>query len=99
MNRASFVALSFIAIFLVHLTHAYPVSAGPEWTAFYNGPGNDSDQSYDLTIDGSGNVYVTGRSKGDGTGSDYLKYVEAPREWPLRPGQLWALYTEALFSE
>lgn len=34
-----------------------------------------------------------------GTGSDILKHVEDPREWPLRAGQLWALNTETLFIE
>jgi uncharacterized delta-60 repeat protein len=32
------------------------------WTAQYNGNANESDRSYDLTTDASGNIYVTGKT-------------------------------------
>ncbi|MGB2804481.1 MAG: SBBP repeat-containing protein, partial [Candidatus Zixiibacteriota bacterium] len=42
----------------------------------YNGPLSYDDQAYAMTIDDSGNVYVTGRSFGSGTTWDYatIKY-------------------------
>ena len=57
-----------------------------QWAARYDGPGHDFDQANAIAIDGSGNVYVTGRSYGSGTGlSDCatIKYVQAtPRVTP-----------------
>ncbi len=35
-----------------------------QWKSFYNGPDNDIDQALSLAIDGTGNVYVTGKSDG-----------------------------------
>lgn len=52
-------------------------SAGTElWDARYNGPGNEIDGAWDIDVDLSGNFYVTGSSKGNGTGRDFatIKY-------------------------
>jgi uncharacterized delta-60 repeat protein len=47
-----------------------------QWVAHYNGPGNSYDVAIVLTVDNSGNVYVTGYSYGSGTNYDYatIKY-------------------------
>ena len=47
-----------------------------EWIATYNGPGNHEDRPFAMTIDDSGNVYLTGTSSGSGTRYDYatVKY-------------------------
>ena len=63
-------------------------SAGNElWVARYNGPGNDYDWPFDIAVDSSSNVYVTGRSVGAGTGFDYitLKYDSSGNDlWASR---------------
>ncbi|MHA2227230.1 MAG: ABC transporter substrate-binding protein, partial [Candidatus Hodarchaeales archaeon] len=57
------------------------------WAARYNGPGNRGDGASAMAVDASGNIYVTGRSWGSGTGSDYatIKYDPAGTEqWVTR---------------
>jgi len=57
-----------------------------QWAARYDGPGHDFDRANAIAIDGSSNVYVTGRSYGSGTGlSDCatIKYLQpTPRVTP-----------------
>jgi uncharacterized delta-60 repeat protein len=42
------------------------------WVRRYNGTADQCDEPYALAIDANGNVYVTGRSEGTGTGFDFL---------------------------
>jgi len=53
-------------------TIAYDSSGNQLWVARYNGPGNGYDNAVDMAIGSSGNVYVTGRSEGIGTGIDFV---------------------------
>ncbi len=59
-----------------YATVEYSGAGAPLWTNRYNGPGNGEDWVEAVATDSSGNVFVTGRSMGSGTGSDYatIKY-------------------------
>jgi uncharacterized delta-60 repeat protein len=59
-----------------YVTIKYYPNGDTAWVRRYNGPGNDLDQAFDLAVDASGNVYVTGGSPGSGTYCDYttIKY-------------------------
>jgi uncharacterized delta-60 repeat protein len=63
-----------------YATIKYNSSGVQQWVQRYNGPGNNDDRAYSLAVDGSGNVYVAGRSVGSGTGTDYatIKYAPVP---------------------
>jgi uncharacterized delta-60 repeat protein len=57
-------------------TIKYNSSGSQEWVQRYNGSGNGDDQPRSITIDGSGNIYVTGGSYGSETFADFttIKY-------------------------
>jgi uncharacterized delta-60 repeat protein len=57
------------------------------WVRRYNGPANGSDQPFDIAIDSTGNVSVTGWSTGIGSGWDWatIKYSSEGNEiWVAR---------------
>jgi len=68
-------AFLILITFIIHLPETYP-QVNLEWARRYNGPFNAQDGASALTVDGYGNVYVTGASQGIGTGADYctIKY-------------------------
>lgn len=60
MNNTYRVCVSIIVIVLVGIRSNAQVSQA--WVAKFNGAGNGSDYAYAMTIDRSGNTYVTGQS-------------------------------------
>ncbi|MBN8586186.1 MAG: SBBP repeat-containing protein [Ignavibacteria bacterium] len=78
---------SFTSTYFDYATIKYNSSGSQQWEARYNGPGSDNDEAYALVIDGSSNVYITGRSKGNGTDFDYatIKYNSSgTQQWIAR---------------
>lgn len=52
-----------------YTTIKYSSDGTQQWVARYNGPGTDADVINSMTVDASGNVYVTGSSGGGSAGS------------------------------
>ena len=61
-----------------YATIKYDPNGNELWVARYDGPANDSDSAYDIAIDNSDNVYVTGGSEGSGTDRDYATIKYSP---------------------
>ncbi len=79
MIKRNFNALPLIFLFLIPV-----LLFSQTWVRRYNGPGNGVDKAYALTVDNSGNIYVTGLSAGSGTGKDYLTI-----KYNAQGNQLW----------
>ncbi|MCJ7459648.1 MAG: SBBP repeat-containing protein, partial [candidate division Zixibacteria bacterium] len=70
-----------------YATIKYYANGDTAWVRRYNGPDNSLDESRDITVDGFGNVYVTGGSIGNGTGFDYATikyYPDGDTAWVRR---------------
>jgi len=60
------------------LSSALAQEVSERWVARYDGPGGGNDWVAALVLDSEGNVYVTGESKGLGTGTDYATVKYSP---------------------
>ncbi|MDY0083804.1 MAG: SBBP repeat-containing protein, partial [Ignavibacteriaceae bacterium] len=70
-----------------YTTIKYNTSGTQEWVARYSGTTPRNSFATAIALDNSGNVYVTGRSTGTGTGLDYatVKYTSSGNEeWVAR---------------
>jgi hypothetical protein len=81
-------ANTFILLCLLFTAQIFSQIVSQQWAARYNGSGNQNDLCYALTLDQSGNVYVTGRSIGVSTGYDYatIKYSDMVGITPISNG-------------
>ncbi|MHC4510578.1 MAG: SBBP repeat-containing protein [Planctomycetota bacterium] len=59
-----------------YTTIKYSAQGIEQWVARYEGPGNDNDIVFDMVLDASGHVYVTGEGDGGNSRRDYttIKY-------------------------
>jgi hypothetical protein len=60
-----------------YITIKYHPNGDTAWVRVYDAPGNATDEANAMAVDGSGNVYITGRSEAGGTLNDYatIKYL------------------------
>ncbi len=61
-----------------YATIKYSPTGDTLWVGRYNGPSDSSDEAYALALDNTGNVYVTGISRGSGTSWDYVTIKYSP---------------------
>lgn len=70
-----------------YLIIKYNSSGVQQWIATYNGPANNEEIPFAMTVDDSNNIYITGWSRGSGTNYDYatVKYDSSGvQKWVAR---------------
>ena len=69
-----------------YTTIKYNSGGTQQWVAYYNGPAGGVDEAKTIAADNSGNVYVSGKSAGQGTGFDI-----ATLKYDANGNQLWVM--------
>jgi hypothetical protein len=89
-----------------YITLKYSPSGVLLWSARYNGSGTVEDMAYSLGLDAAGNVYVTGKSCGNGAGYDIvtIKYNggNGAQQWAIRyngPGNSYDAASELVVDK
>lgn len=61
-----------------YATVKYNNTGDEQWVIYYDGPEKSADRGFDITVDGSGNVYVTGESAAKTSSFDFatVKYSQ-----------------------
>jgi len=103
MKKKVWIVLGSILVvaLLIPLEGGRSFAAQEKWVARYNGPAHGLDVATAVAVDGSGNVYVTGESKGSATDYDYatIKYnANGKQLWVKRyngPANAWD-YAQAI---
>ena len=73
MNRSRLIVLLCVS-FLLSLGQLKS-QVTEVWTASYNGPANNADNAYVMTIDALGNIYVAGESRNGASTTDSIDYA------------------------
>ena len=68
----------FCLFALIPTVTVYSQEVYEVWISRYNGPGNNSDHPYEMVLDKSGNICVTGYSYGGSTNLDFLTVKYSP---------------------
>jgi hypothetical protein len=66
-----------------YATVKYDSSGSQLWVRTYNGPSDSADAAWDIAVDNSGCVYVTGESRDASTGWDYVTIKYYPDGLPV----------------
>nr|WKN35760.1 SBBP repeat-containing protein [Tunicatimonas sp. TK19036] len=76
--------ICLMVLFCMLVSNITQGQATEEWTALYNGSGDNTDQAQDIALDAFGNIYVTGWSRNSEGFYDYatVKYdTDGNRQW------------------
>jgi hypothetical protein len=81
---------SYIGEYSDYATVAYDSLGNTLWTARYNGPDNSNDASYDIIVDASENIYVTGTSSVNNLNPNDESYLDyATIAYDQNGNELW----------